>query len=65
MSPKSTQLAHYEVFGKNFGLTPLKLYLHPLIMQNFVQENSIAHRLDPYTEPALCSDLLSLTCISL
>ena len=36
VSPKSIQLAHYEIFRKNFGLTSLKLYHHPLIMKNFV-----------------------------
>lgn len=65
VSLKSNQLAHYEVFRKNFGVISLKLYLHPLIMQNFVQENSMAHRPDQFTEPALCFDFLSLTCISL
>lgn len=36
VSPKFVQLAHYEIFRKNFGLTSLKLYHHPLIMKNFV-----------------------------
>lgn len=65
LSPKSVKLAHYEIFRKNFGLTSLKLYLHLLFMKSFVQESIMAHGLDQYTEPALCFELLSLTCTDL